>query len=36
MSTLVLDIYITEYILNKYITIGYIYHLIYSQRVHYY
>ena len=29
MSTLLLDIFITGYILNKYVTIGYIYHYIY-------
>ena len=36
MSTLLLNIFITGYILNKYITIGYIYHRIYCQQVHYY
>ena len=46
MSTLLLDIFITGYILNKYITIGYIlneyitigyiYHWICCQQVHYF
>ena len=31
MNTLLLDIFIIRYILNEYITIGYIYHWIYSQ-----
>ena len=34
--TLLLDIFITGYILNEYITIGYIYRCVYSQQVHYY
>ena len=36
MSTILLNIFITAYILNEYITIEYIYHCIYSQQVHYY
>ena len=36
MSTLLLDIFITGFILIQYITIGYIYRLIYCQQVHYY
>ena len=36
MSTLLLDVFITGYIVNKYIIIGYIYHRIYCQQVHYY
>ena len=36
MNTLLLDIFIIRYILNKYIIIGYIYRWIYSQSVHYY
>ena len=35
-STLLLIIFITGFILNDYITIGYIYRWIYCQQVHYY
>ena len=35
-NTLLLDIFIHGYIVNEYITIGYIYRWIDSQRVHYY
>ena len=36
MSTLLLDIFITGYILNEYIAIGYIYQWIYCKQVDFY